>query len=637
MKIKIGFTFIVFFFIYCIIIGKSFYIQVLNRDKLISYSQRQSYRKKTLTSPRGQIVDRNDNPLTLNIKTYDLFKLANEDKIADPGLKLLSKTVPGVSYAKLKSQIKVKNKFHWIKRKVVLTREQFLTLKGIKNLEIRDNDSRVYPNREILSQVLGYIGVDGKGLDGVEYFYNDQLKGTKESKELIKDAKGRSITINSKPTTTPIDSTLKLSIDIKLQEFAETALKETVLYNEALKGGIGVLNPHTGEILAMANYPHYDPNSFSNYNPSQRRLGFVTDFFEPGSIIKPFTVAAGLNEKVISANSVIQMPDNFLQIGKHRVKESFDKKYGKMTITEILKYSSNVGVSKIGFKVGYKKLVSYFDKFGFGKKTGIEYPSEASGLLNKKDSSMIRLSNLSFGQGIATTGIQMLSAWGALANNGVLVKPTLNKVIDPKTVSGSQIIPKEVADQVNKMLVEVVNSGTGMNSKIDGYNIAGKTSTAQKVVNGSYNGFIAGFIGFPTNTPTRYVIFSYIDSPKKYSHFGSQVAAPLFKKVMAYVLKDEVINTKISWSQIKNKNLTKSLNVEATKEINKEKIERNIASGLPNFVGLDRISAQNLAQKNNINLKSVGYGIVYKQSPEPGKTIDPKEMITLYLMPPTYE
>jgi cell division protein FtsI (penicillin-binding protein 3) len=632
-KHRIYFALSIFLIAFVLILAKALKLQVIDKDELITRSKSQFLRERKVYPKRGIIYDRNKNPLALNIQTYSLFTIPKNLKADKTSYRKLSKIIKGMSYKDILKKIKGRERYTWLARKITLTKDQAKRIKKIPGIYIEAVPKRIYPNHELLSQTLGFVGIDNIGLSGLEYSNDKELKGEPRNIRYIKDAKGRAIKMeSSKIEGTP--SELILTIDKDLQAIAEKALKDAVIESGGKKGGVGVMDARTGEILAVANYPTFDPNKLVRAEKNFRKLSFVSDPFEPGSTFKVFTVASALENKIARIDTNYYCERGRLKVGDHVITEAESrKKYEWLSVEEIIMYSSNIGTTKMAFDLTYPRLTETLSDFGFGKKTGVQLPGESRGIYNDNENvSPLTLSNISFGQGIAVTGVQMLSAYSALANGGYYLPATIIKGAN-KDVKPIKIIEKTTADQITNILVRAVEEGTGSQAKIPYFKIAGKTSTAQKAsVNGGYEGYIPGFIGYPVNVKNPFVIFAYVDEPDEKRYYGNQIAAPIFRKVAEYML----YKTKeFDQMAIKKPRIGKDIDKVTFKQ---SAAKRFISKAVvPNFIGLDKKSSQKLATKMNIKILPTGMGVVSTQSPKPGSVANTSTEITLNFSPPEYE
>lgn len=629
MKNKVTAIFLLFGLLYTAVIVKALYVQVLNRDKLIAYSESQIMRETKIYPKRGFILDRHENPLAINVRKYNIFTFVKNVKKLKKEIAELSKIVPKIKAKKILKKAASRKKFTWIARKIELEDSQVEKIRGFKDIFIETLSSRYYPNHELLSQVLGFVGIDNEGLAGIEYQYNNDLKGEALIYKYFKDAKGRPVKFESADFEKRATD-ITLSIDKDIQAALEEALKEGVVKHEALSGGAAVMDVTTGEIWAMANYPSFDPNKYRGNK--FKKLAFATDPIEPGSVFKTLTIASALENNIVREDTNFFCERGKFRVGNHYIKESDNKHaYEWLSVSDILKYSSNIGTTKIAFDLTYPLLKKTLDDFKIGLKTGIE-TGESRGILDKNENiTPLRLSNISFGQGVATTGIQMLAAYAAIVNGGTYVKPTLLKINKDEEIIGKKILSKKTTDSLTRMLVQAVEDGTGSRARVPHFTIAGKTSTAQRAdARGGYSGYISGFVGYPVNVDRKFVIYVYVDNPKK-GYYGNTVAAPIFQKIAKNILyKNKRYNNKIEIGKSKRHTIDK-LNI---KLASKRRVRRGI---VPNLIGLDKGTAFKVLDSIKAKYSHKGFGIVTKQFPAPGTAISKTTVIKLRFKAPSYD
>lgn len=637
MRNRIFFSFLVFCLLFAVVISKAFYIQVVNKSKLLAYAKSQFIREVKEYPNRANIVDRNGSPLAINVHVYNLFTIPKNKTDKYYGqLKELSKIVPELGYNKLRDSVRSRTKYTWLARKISLSESQVKRIKALDNVFIESHSQRVYPHRELLAQTLGYVGMDNKGLGGIENSLNEKLIGKPQVVKYIRDAKGRPIKYETKASNL-VSEDLALSIDKDIQGALESYLKEQVLYHGAFRGGAGVMDAETGEILAIANYPTYDPNK-PNHSPQEhRKLAFVTDPFEPGSIFKTLTIASALENKVARPDTKFFCEYGKIKVQNHWVSEAEShEKFEWLTLSEILKFSSNVGTTKVAFNLKYPRLYQTIKKLEIGSKTGIEIAGESKGIVPYKENDKVRplsLSNISFGQGIATTAIQMMRAYAAIANGGYLVTPTLLKTNKSQAIEANRVLSAQTSNELQEILISAVESGTGTNAKIPHYQIAGKTGTAQRVSpKGGYDGYISSFIGFPVNVNKKFVVMAYIDHPTQKGYYGGVTSAPIFKKVTQYILyKKKDFAQFARYDEKSNKDNLDEVNSAqaATAKV--------FAPGLmPDFTGMDKSTALALAEERKIKVQVNGFGIVKQQSVAPGTSLSSQNVLRLQFEAPTY-
>ena len=636
-KKQISLIFFSFCILFVMVLIKAFYIQVLSKEKLLRYSKKQILREYKIYPNRGNIYDREGSSLAINIQTYSIFTIPKNVNDGISSYIRLSEIVPNLSLKKIQRKIYKRKRYTWLSRKISLSEGQVKQIKELKGIYIEAVPKRLYPNQSLLSQSLGFVGLDNKGLAGLEYLFDEKLRGKAKIVKYVKDAKGRPLKFESVEIERSANN-LYLTIDKDLQSIAEKALKEAVLKNKAVNGGVGVMDAKTGEILAIANYPTFDPNRIKNKSLKNTKLSYISDPFEPGSAFKTFTIASAFENKIAMPDTNFYCERGALKIGEHIIREADqEKKHEWLSVTDILKYSSNIGVTKVAFDLTFPKLRKTLIELNIGKKTGIEIPGESRGIFTSKENvSPLSLSNISFGQGVATTGIQILSAYAAIANGGHYVKPTIVKRWSHETEAPrrkkKRILSKETAEALTEILVLAVEKGTGGRAKIPYFKIAGKTSTAQRPDReGGYSGYIPGFVGYPVNVKDRFVVYVYIEKPGGKNYYGNRVAAPVFKKIVQYYLyknKDfddlafeEGINTKVFKAMVVEKSPTRL-------------IGKRYA---PDFIGLDKISSNKLAVSQRVQLLHKGIGLVISQKPSPGREFNGRRSVELIYSPPRYD
>ena len=627
-KIYISFTLLVIGFL--TILVRAFYLQVIERDKLKKYSESQTVRELKVYPNRGHILDRNNKPLAINVDNYSIFMMPKEVENKNQVLRKVSKILKNVKYDDLVKKLEGRDRFTWIVRKVHLDKEAVAELSKIDGIYLDKVPRRFYPNNNLASQLLGYVGVDNKGLAGIEFEHDNDLRGKVKSIKYLKDAKGRAIKYENLDSNKSSED-IVLSIDKDIQAFVEKTLEKGIKKYKADSGGIGVMDVATGEILAIANYPNFNPNKIRKEDIPFMKLPFISDPFEPGSVFKTFTIASALENTVADKSTNYYCERGRLNVQGHIINEAESKKtYEWLSVQEILRYSSNIGTTKIAFDLGLTKLKKTLEDFNLDQKTGVQLPGESRGIFKYDDNtSPIRLSNLSFGQGIATTGIQILAAYAAIANGGVYQRPTIIKGGNSGD-SGTRILSPDVAVAVEEMLVDAVYNGTGENSQVKHFQIAGKTSTAQKPSKkGGYEGYIPAFVGYPTNIDHRFVIYAYLDSPKGPIYYGNLVAAPMFREITQYIIYKDKGHYKFAINKEKNF---------------KDKVTKTQSSTMkykkgmtPNLIGLDRKTVSLFAHDNKIDIEYKGFGIVVNQNPKPGANFSPTQKIFVELDKPAFE
>ena len=530
------------------------------RVSVLPFEKLRSHQKKVKTlnvKPlRGDIVDRKGEVVATSTWFYSFF--ADPSLIEDPYqvAHTLSKKL-GQSWRFIYKKIRVKkNRFIILKPFVTpLEKEKMESyVNKIKGLGFKEYSRRVYPKNTLLAATLGFTGRSGEGLEGLELYYNEALKGKSKELSFQKDAKGRLLLADGEIyLNRPDGFSLHLTLDANIQFYLEKILGEALEKHKAEAAWGVVLNPKNGEILALSSLPSFDPNAPFKVNPSLWRNRAVSDVYEPGSVLKPFTYAVALSEGQIEVNSVIDAEQGELAIKGRVIKEAAGHKFGKISITEALAKSSNVVVAKVALQLGQNKLREAFKKFGFLSKTNVDLPGETAGFFQRGFWPDHTLASVSFGHAITVNSLQVASAYAAIANGGWLYRPFVVKqvvhassgrVIQTRAKKIKQIFSKKLANELALMLLHAVGEkGTGYAARVSGYTVAGKTGTAQKVdvKNGGYisGKYLSSFVGFvPVENPQA-VIYIVVDSPKK-GYYGSTVAAPIFRKVAEYVMRHKL-------------------------------------------------------------------------------------------------
>jgi cell division protein FtsI (penicillin-binding protein 3) len=532
------------FSILFIVIGvKSFYLQVFKGPWLSEKAAGQYERSFDSSGKRGTIYDKNLREMAVSIKVTSVA--AHPDLVGDKkkAATLLSAAL-GANHNSIYQHLSSGKPFVWIKRHVSPKEEKQVKDLHIDGIVFKSEYSRFYPNKTLGAQVLGFTGVDGRGLEGIEFSYDTQLKGTSSRRTVIKDALGRRF--DSKEDDEPhLDgNNIVLTIDCTIQYIVEQALEAAVTDFGAKSGMALVMDPKTGALLAASSFPTFNPNAFWVYGRDTWRNRVITDSFEPGSTLKVFTAASAIDSGLCSPYSVFFCENGNYKIGVNVVHEAGSHSYGWLSLQEIIKFSSNIGAVKVQELIGPKILYHGLSNFGFGRKTDIDCIGETSGSLsNYRDWSRIDAGAISFGQGISVSALQLVAAASAIANNGTMMKPYLVQAITdingqliqttkPKSV-GSVISPA-AAKAMKDILTAVLEAGgTGINAIVDGYRVCGKTGTAQKIgPSGTYEKglYMSSFIGFVPSDDPALTILVVIDEPKK-RYYGGTVAAPAFKKI----------------------------------------------------------------------------------------------------------
>ena len=617
-----------------------FQVQVLNGEHYQKEVLKQSHKKQTLPANRGNIYDRDNRPLTRNIIHYTLSvnpsKVINKEEIAEE----LSKQT-GKLKEKYLDKLNSKSKFEYLERNLQRNELGLLETKVFTGLNIERKYRRYYPHEHIGAQILGYTNLDDEGISGIEKDYNKYLKGIPGWVYKTKGWSGKIQHKSGMPFQKSIDgSNIQLTIDLEYQSILEEELKKRQEETSSSSATGIIMDPETGEVLAMATTPGFDNNHFGSTRPEFHRIRSITDQFEPGSTFKVVSTVSALYDGLISLNDEFNCENGSFEY--HTKKVTDHESYSMLTASQIIHHSSNIGIIKIMDQVGQKKLFSMSRDFGFGSKTGINLNGEVSGKLNHyNDWSAVSLGMIAMGHEVGVTAIQLASAYCAIANGGYLLKPRIVKQIMDESeniiFSEEPVVVRKIADDstiesVRKMLRGVVVKGTGRNADLPGWKVAGKTGTAQKWKNGKYsnNDFISNFIGFfPADNPQLLALIM-LDEPSKPFHWGNEGAAVAFQRIMGRIINmDDTIspplNDHVAFEPKRVVTASEKDNVELIKNnlpLNLSTFSKNSnKTKVPEVRGLSMRKTMTILNELGLKYKINGSGKVYWQSPEPGQVV----------------
>jgi cell division protein FtsI (penicillin-binding protein 3) len=635
LRFRITLLLCLFSCLFLIVLGRAYHLQVLQSQRLAAMAQRQSERIVQLIPKRGVIYDRKKKEMAISVEVDSVF--AQPLKVEDTR-EVARKVAPllGKKPAVLLSRLKGEENFMWLQRGI--TREQRIAIEhyDLPGVAFLKETKRFYPQGELGVHVIGFAGLDGEGLEGIEFGYDEFIRGEPGYIVISKDALGRSISPQTAPSRQSLDGCdVILTIDKNIQYAVEKELKKAVQASSANGGMAVVMNPKTGEILALAVQPSFDPNHFSTVPPQIRKNRAVTDTFEPGSTFKAFLLAAALEEQAAAPKEMFFCENGAFTVGGKVIHDTH--RHGWLSLADIIKVSSNIGASKVGRKLGKTKLHRHMKNFGFGAKTGVDLPGEVSGFLAPPRTwSEVGLANISFGQGVSTTALQLTTALAAIANGGVLMKPYAVKAIldskgnileenRPKAVR--RVISPETAAAVARILRTVMDEGgTGKAARLAGYETAGKTGTAQKALSngrGYSDKRIGSFFGFAPADSPQVVITVIIDEPQGTS-YGGLVAAPAFKAIGEQVLPYMGVYPKgVTYLAKAGEGVTPpggqaAPHPPAQPASAPSSEEPGV---MPDFSGKSLRQVVSTAQRLGLDLKLVGSGVAVSQNPPPGHVL----------------
>lgn len=527
---------IFFTIIFLALSARVVYLQAFENEKLDKYGKSQRIKKISLQPQRGRILDRNGNELALSTSLKTVA--ANPYHVKDPhdAAKKISKILEMDDNA-LEEKLSRKSGFVYIARKISANKAKKIEELKIKGISLDPEYKRGYPEGVLASQVIGFTDIDNNGISGIEMKYNTYLAGQPGERIFEKDAANRIIPSGMNIYNPPVDgNNLMLTIDKFIQFKTEEALSTAVEKFNAKAGTAIVMNVKTGEILAMANAPQFDPNLPRDDPPWVYKNRAVSDLYEPGSTAKLLIAAAALEDKIVDLSQKFYLKPTY-KIGNKTIKEAQRKEAKTFDVKDIVAYSSNIGMVTIGVKMGKYSIYNWIKKFRLTEKTGIELPGETSGYLDQpKNWSATTIGTVPIGQGIAVNALQLLRAVCAVSNDGIMVKPRI--ILDNNKIEQERVLSKDISEQMRNILEVAVMEGTGKAAQIENYTVAGKTGTAQKAKQDSrgYEAgkYIASFIGFAPASEPEIGIIVVIDEPT--TIWGSVVAAPAFQEIAAFSL-----------------------------------------------------------------------------------------------------
>ena len=636
IKYRLVTILLIFLVLFIALFSRAFQLQVLSGQKLKSLAQRQHTTTLQLQPERGVIYDRNGEKLAASIMVDSVC--ADPTRITDPvrtsrqmaEIIHLDKEIVFKKISELKS-------FCWLARRISPDQAAQVESANIDGIFLVKEPKRFYPNGNLAAHLLGFVGADATGLEGLEKKYDEVLKGKPGKLVWARDAKGKKLFLRVEEDETKKDESLNLvlTIDSRIQYLVETHLKDAVLTKGA-KGGIAiVMDPKTGEILALANEDGFNPNNIKGLTAEKWRNRAITDYYDPGSTFKPFLVAAALEEKAVKESDKFDCENGSYVIADRTIHEANRQRHGRLAVPDILKYSSNIGAVKIAQKLGKEKFYEYIESFGFGAKTGIELPGESIGLVRPVQKwTKVDAATIAFGQGVSVTAIQMITAMSAIANDGVLVKPyivrgyadknnSLVKMYTPTVVR--KVIAPDVAKRLTNMLTEVVGAvdGTGKNARIVNVAVAGKTGTSQKFdfTRGVYSSekVKTSFMGFfPADNP-QVAILVILDEPQR-DKWGGVAAAPVFRNIGDQIL--NCFKTNIRETPVFDQNKTNKMQlVSSGQPLSLESVAADDESVIPDFLNLTIREAMKKARARSIELKISGNGWAVSQYPHAGSLL----------------
>jgi cell division protein FtsI (penicillin-binding protein 3) len=629
-----------------LVVVRAFHVQIASGDRLRGMAEDQHLRHLRVSPRRGAIYDRHGAELAVSADVESVYANPRRLKAMEQDPQTVARRIAkvlDVDREQLAKRLGSDRYFVWIERRVSPNEATRIRELDIPGVELTSEARRYYPNRHLAAHLLGFADIDGRGIEGIELAYEDRLRGLDRRVEAIRDRRGHVVFADDMEDARTIQGqSVVLTIDKAIQHIAERELALGVRTFEARGGSVVVMDPSTGEILALANYPPFNPNEPSKHPTAHRRNRAVVDRFEPGSTVKPFTMAAALAAGAVKPNQSINCENGVTRMGGRLLHDAHP--YEWLTPTQILAYSSNIGTAKIAQDLGKKELYRGFRRFGFGERTGLRVPGETAGILRHyRRWYEIDTAAVSFGQGMSVTNVQLATAMSAIANGGRLMQPMLVRrmsdghgatIEENKPRVRRQVVPRRVAKLVGQMLTAVTEpGGTAIEAAVDGYLVAGKTGTAQKAdyVHGGYakDKWLASFIGFAPADRPSVVISVVIDEPV-IAHYGGTVAGPVFRRIAEVTLRHMGIAPEGRQAVLAKKKEQRVPAAETGPVLEDETVDKG-ESAVPNVRSLPLRQAVIALHAQSLVAEVQGSGLVVTQDPAPGKAVSHGSVVRLQL------
>ncbi len=636
-------TLLFIWFLFFLLVLRYGWMQLVQGDELAARVRHETGEERVMQSPRGAILDRNGREMAVSLMMKSLFIDPNnvekgmEDEVA-------AKLAPlvGLTQEAVRRDIEQGGGFVWVKRYLstdeVAAVRALIRSEGYNCLGFQDEPKRYYPNEELAANILGFVGTDDVGLDGVEQAYDNLIKGAvAETFVQTDNVSDRPILGSVSSQTAPQPNqckTVQLTIDSTVQFMVEEALEEAAAETQPLSVTAIVMKPKTGEILAMASRPSYNPNHFEDYPMELWKNRAVSNIYEPGSTFKSIVAAAALEEGLVGPDDWFSDP-GFLIVSEKRIENWSGGSFGTVTFTDVMRQSINTCFALIGLDLGIDRLNKYVRRFGFGELTGIELPGEEVGLMMDPEERPVYdsdIATMSIGQSIAVTPLQLATAMSAIANDGVLMRPYIVKAVfnedgsvyeETKPREVRRVISSETDQVLVGLLEQVVATGGGGKAKVKGYRIGGKTGTAQKInedgIGYKDGAYIASFCGFAPTTDPEVTLLVIIDEPSGGDYYGGQIAAPVASKIFQQMFR--------------------YLNVEPSSDPFEKQapapasVQQDVRATVPDVIGLDAESAKQRIGEAGLRMRAEGRGLAVSQDIAPNTVVERGSEIVVRFAP----
>jgi cell division protein FtsI (penicillin-binding protein 3) len=621
-------------------------LQVVQHEQMVARAERQQMSTIDAPAKRGEIYDRNGRLLAYSVDADTIYAVPTE--VGDPAkaatalCDALDDCTPRMR-DELRDRLAQRRAFVFVRRRATPMQAKRVAELGLDGIGFRKESKRYYPNRELAAHLLGYVGVDNVGLGGLEATYDKTVRG-REGKLLVQTDARRHVFSRLERTPTA-GASIELTIDEHLQHIAEREVRAGVEASRADGGTAVVMDPNTGEILAMANWPTFNPNDYGDAPEHARRNRAVQDIYEPGSTFKIVTASAALQERVITPDQLVDTQGGVIKFPGRKPITDMGHDYGVLSFTDVIVKSSNVGAIKVGLQVGAERMGLYIRRFGFGRPSSPDFPGESPGIV--WDASKLNdsaLASVSMGYQVAVTPLQMAAAASAVANGGTLYEPhvvraiikgSLRTVVGPKAVR--QAILPETAATLTDIMERVVTDGTGRSSRLVSYNVAGKTGTANKLVNGRYSEAQqnVSYVGFVPSRKPVFTIIVMVDSPRVGGDTGGAIAAPIFKRIADASLRQLGVTPTINPAPPVMVARHQDMTVTPASIVSTPNVVAMPASmtetGVPDLRGLSAREALRELARLGLTARMQGTGVVIDQFPAAGSPLEPGGLATLVL------
>ncbi len=617
-----------------IMIARLAQVQLVRHDEYTIRAQRQQERTLELSPVRGAILDARGRVLAESVGAESIY--ADPQAITDRAA-AAAKLAPilHMSAREIEGRLRSEAGFVWIARQEPIEIAAQVRKLGLSGIDFIEDHRRAYPRGSLAANVIGYVGVDGEGLGGIEHSFDSQVRGKAGRVTVLRDARRGMYLVGGQGANRPVDGNhVVLTIDSVVQYIAERALKKAVDRYHAAAGSAIVMDPRDGAILAMASVPTFDPNHYRDFPPTSWRNRNVQEIYEPGSTFKIVTASAGIEERVVTPSQILDCGNGAIQIADVEIHEHGGTRYGLMTFEDVMVHSSNIGTIRVALALGEKRLYEYIRRFGFGERTNIQLPGEASGLLRRLSRwSDVSVGSIAIGQEIGVTPLQLVRAIGTIANGGVRAEPHIvDRVIDdsgatifkPERKVPERVVSERTAAVLNEILKSVVYRGTGERAALPEHVVAGKTGTAQKAVGHGYapDKFVASFGGYVPADRPRLVILVVVDEPKG-EQFGGVIAAPVFR---------EIAESALHYLRVPPSVPQRSIDLEPMPlAAFSQQPEPVLRAAVPDLKGLDARAAVARATAAGLLVEAVGSGVVTRQEPQAGEALPGNRRVSILL------